>query len=159
MNTESFLAYINEYWQSVFNLNHIEDTANEPVFLSIEGLRFTGQKSIYDKHDEVVYWIKFFQTISSSLRKEAGVLVEQVSESIHERLRSFKKWANRALLTILAFLGKKRKSKKGIGKDIEGFIPFATWPRPPSNSQLVNSFIFLDKLSHPNNYMEISHGC
>ena len=106
------------------------------------------QKSIAHEYN-VIQFLRDLQSFSNIFEIYSDIVTfsEQIREFIQEGIRASSKRANQFLRAFKAYLSRKFKSKHGIGKGVEGYIPFRTWARGSLNSQLVNSLVFVDKLS------------
>jgi hypothetical protein len=112
-----------------------------------ESLIFAEAKQRKTTTRELAEYIKFIKSGFSLFLSS-----DESSEEAHKSLladvfRFYKKWFGSASLRILRLVTRKYESKKGIGRGVEGYIPFVTWARGSLNSQLVNSLVFVDKLS------------
>jgi len=113
--------------------------------------QFSTQKTVSRKIKEISLYsddlMAFEETISES------TLSEKCKDFISNHLQLYKNWFNKFVANISLYLYEEQKFKGvGIGKGKEGYIPFLTWSRPPTFSQLVKIIFHIDKLSQLNIY-------
>jgi len=98
---------------------------------------------------KLIKLLKEYRSFSNILGFIPGefTVSKQVRESIQAVITASSKRFNHVFLICKIFLGRKLKLKLGIGKGIEGYIPFITWARGSLLTQLVNNLVFIDKLS------------
>jgi hypothetical protein len=109
-------------------------------------LIFADAKLVKTTINEFANYIKFLK-LRVPLLLSFDELSEQARKSFENLFRFYKEWFSFASLTILHLVTKKYESRMGIGRGVEGYIPFVTWARRSLRSQLVNSLVFVDKLS------------
>jgi hypothetical protein len=150
-------TYLDGFFKSTNN-NGKQDKSHLLLAINIDSLK--DRKSVANKYNDLNVFLQSIDQFSIRFGGDAQILSEQVQLSIQKQLKVYKKSFNHVLLKVLSFLRKKGGRNKGIGKDVEGFIAFVTWARPPSVTQLVNKYHAIDKLSQVNfNRSEIYHGC
>jgi hypothetical protein len=74
---------------------------------------------------------------------ELSEKIRRSIRSIRNLIRFYRKCLSYLFFIIVSFLREKNKFKNGIGKGVEGYIPFITWARGSLNSQLVNQHSLL----------------
>jgi len=124
---------------------------NLTVFLSLridDNKKFLKQKSWHKTNNKIVDVIA-----ALVLQSMATTGVADETDNSDNSLARFQiGWLSKLLVQILPHLTKRKKSKNNIGKGVEGFIAYKTWPRPPSANQLVKKYCFIDRLNQQSFY-------
>ncbi len=127
-----------------------EDKADSTqLVLVLKPQYFFIDRTIITHEYSISQLLKTLQSLSDIFEFGSGKVVfsDQIQEHFQLDIQAFRKRLSQFVLVAKALLRRKTKSKLGIGKGVEGYIPFRTWARGSLNSQLVNSLVFVDKLS------------
>lgn len=174
LNDCLFISVNNSYMPTSFSYSMMEKQENKiDTFFNIFEKFFRKNKTEAKKDDVYSFFVDYSSQNENSKRKIyndlllVNSLIDNISDDLNGKInafiqtliKSYKKWFNQAAIIILNLLGKVFRSNNGISKDVEGFIAYVTWPRPPSIFQFVNKVIPVDKLSQINlDFRKIKYG-